>query len=62
MDIVLSFSSSFIIRVLPSDFLNFVLYTVCWHVTDHHIDVAVVEAGQDMSVASVVLWLTRDQA
>jgi hypothetical protein len=35
---------------------------VATFVTDHHIEVAVMEAGQDMSVESVVLWQIRGQA
>jgi hypothetical protein len=31
-------------------------------VTDHHIEVVVMEAGQDTSVASVVLWQIHDRA
>lgn len=55
--------STLIIRALLNDFLDFSPYNfVGAFVTDHHIEVAVMEAGQDMSVASVVLWQIRGQA
>ena len=44
-------------------FFNFVPCNFVFaFVTDHHIEVAVMEAGQDMSVASVALWQIRVQA
>jgi len=60
---ILSFLSTLNIRALLIDFMDFVPYNfVGAFVTDHHIEVAVMEAGQDMSVASVVLWQIRGQA
>ena len=60
---ILSFLSTLNVRTLLNDFLDFVPYNfVGAFVTDHHIEVAVMEAGQDMSVASVALWQIRVQA
>lgn len=58
---ILSFLSTHNIRALLNDFLDFVPCNFAF-VTDHHIEVAVMEVGQDMSVASVVLWQIRGQA
>jgi len=60
---ILSFLSTLNIRALLDDFLYFVPCNFVFAiVTDHHIEVAVMEAGQDTSVASVVLWQIRGQA
>lgn len=51
------------IRVLHNDLLDFVRYMfVGVFVTDHRTEVVVTEAGQDTSVASVVLSQIRGRA
>jgi len=62
-DTILSFLNALNIRALLNDFLDFVPYNfVGAFATDHHIEVAVMEAGQDTSVVSVVLWQIHGQA
>ena len=59
---ILSFLNTLIIRALMNFSILSLIMFVGAFVTDHHIEVAVMEAGQDMSVVSVVLWQKRGQA